>query len=142
MSNRRENVPTQDEAVLAERYLDGTIDALDLLLCEDSCRSDVLAEHQEQLTTGPCSKTARASTIISRPADRAASSAEPGQETQTGANHTCGIRAGIPRRNADQLTYDEFVLHYMEPNLPVMIEVGFIQAYPFLCHASRGAFTS
>lgn len=29
----------------------------------------------------------------------------------------------IPRRHAEQLSYDEFVLEYMAPNLPVMIEV-------------------
>ncbi|KAK9901594.1 hypothetical protein WJX75_003934 [Coccomyxa subellipsoidea] len=28
----------------------------------------------------------------------------------------------IPRRHAEQLSYDEFVLEYMAPNLPVMIE--------------------
>ncbi|CAL5220025.1 g1971 [Coccomyxa viridis] len=112
----------KDEAVLAERYLDGTIDVLDLLLCEDSCRTNWSPVDHGNKTTGPCSSISGASTLLSRPADRTASSVEPDQEIQTGVNHTGGMRAGIPRRSADQLTYDDFVLQYMAPNLPVMIQ--------------------
>ena len=124
LSIRREHLLMQDEAVLAERYLDGTIDVLDLLLCEDSCRTNWSPVDHGNKTTGPCSSISGASTLLSRPADRTASSVEPDQEIQTGVNHTGGMRAGIPRRSADQLTYDDFVLQYMAPNLPVMIQVG------------------
>ena len=30
---------------------------------------------------------------------------------------------GVPRRHASELSYDDFVLQYMGPNLPVMIQV-------------------
>ena len=130
----------QDEAVLAERYLDGAIDALDLLLCEDSCRADAPPEHQGKRISGPCSSMSGASTLLSRSADGTASSAKPDREAQTGLTKACGMQAGIPRHHADQLAYDDFVLQYMAPNLPVMIEVGYTWDYPFLCHASRRAF--
>ena len=38
----------QDEAGLAERYLDGTIDALDLLLCSDASSNTKLPQHEPQ----------------------------------------------------------------------------------------------
>ena len=109
----------QDEALLAERYLDGTIDALDLLLCADSCSADAPSVYPKHRQTCPDAKTSKAGALPSR----AASTKQPDQDTQTGAEQACSMPAGIPRRNAGRLTYDDFVLQYMAPNLPVLIQV-------------------
>ncbi len=129
----------QDEAVLAERYLDGTIDALDLLLCANSCTPAEPPEHtQRQESEGVPKMASEASTSPSGAVLRAASSSAPQQDAQNCESCACGMPAGIPRRNAGQLTYDEFVLHYMAPNRPVMIQVGSDLSGPLPpCHAIR-----
>ena len=113
----------QDEAVLAERYLDGTIDALDLLLCASACTA-VTPERAQREESGSSTKDAsEASTSPSSATPRVALSAAPDQDAPSDDSCHCSVPASMARHHAGQLTYDEFVLRYMAPNLPVMIQV-------------------
>lgn len=114
----------QDEAVLAERYLDGTIDALDLLLCAESQSPDVMPDHQRQEPSTSGKDRSQASKLPSKQVPRAAAAEVPDPDTMMSDSQACAMPAGIPRRHASQLTYDNFVLQHMAPNQPVMIQVG------------------
>jgi len=145
----RENCShAQDEAVLAERYLDGAIDALDLLLCADPHVAAMASEEQQQEPACPCSTVREPIPLIgsaedqlqepaescntgsepsvscSRAEHSIASAIEPEQVARTNRNCRCGTAGSVPRRHAGELTYDDFVLQYMAPNLPVMVQVG------------------
>ena len=140
--------------MLASRYLDGSMDALELLLCSEPCSQPAPVQHpkdvpQHQLqpssprtceTPGASSADAgdyvqaaleqreRRPVIVSAPhaeaeGDSGSESSDTGTVSRPGdpdVREPCGV----PRRHASELSYDDFVLQYMAPNLPVMIQVS------------------
>lgn len=150
---------------MAERYLDGAIDALDLLLCADPHVAAMASEEQRQEPACPCCTVkepippmdsaedqqqepaescntgSEPSVSCSRAEHSAASVKEPGWVARTDRNCRCGTAGGVLRRHAGELTYDDFVLQYMAPNLPVMVQVG-TQPRSLLCAALESRINS
>ncbi len=87
-----------DPAALAARLMDGSVDALEDFV---TAADDSLPEGTQQ-------------SAVSR-----GSSREP-----ISGSSICNC--DIPCRHANELSYDAFVLEYMAPNLPVMIEVRWV----------------
>ena len=94
------------------RLLDGSVDALEAFVSAASARPHDDAEQG----------------IAQTRLEQSAARAQCGDEEaaahsglQSSAGKTC--QSSIPRRHVDNLTYDAFVLEFMAPNLPVMIEV-------------------
>ena len=146
--------------MLAARYLDGSIDALELLLGSEPRSQSALGQHGHdapQLELQPTSlsthKGPGASTADAGDSDQAASEQRERRPESMSALHAevgykCGPEAldtgivsapskfdghepggGVPRRHASELSYDDFVLQYMGPNLPAMIQVSASSAH-------------
>ncbi|BDA42235.1 2-oxoglutarate and iron-dependent oxygenase JMJD4 [Coccomyxa sp. Obi] len=100
-----------DPASMAARLLDGSVDALEAFV------SAANASPHDEVEQGAAQKGLQspAASAHGRDEEPAAHS-----EPQSSAGRNC--QSGIPRRHVDNLTYDAFVLEFMAPNLPVMIE--------------------
>ncbi|CAL8468075.1 g7614 [Coccomyxa elongata] len=97
-----------DPASMAARLLDGSVDALEAFVCAAN------ASPHDKVEQGAAQKE------LQLPAASARCGNEEAASSQSSAERNC--QSGIPRRHVDNLTYDAFVLEYMAPNLPVMIE--------------------
>ena len=168
--------------MLAARYLDGSMDALELLLGSEPGSQSGLAQHGQhapqhelQLTSlsthnGPGASTAQARNDIQAASEQRQCRTESIPAAYAKAEDTSGPEAsdtgfvstpsepdvhepggGIPCRHASELSYDDFVLQYMGPNLPVMIQVspscwmamkGIIRAERARMHAGQAKILS
>ena len=149
--------------MLAARYLDGSIDALELLLssklcskasskpCSEPGSQSALVQHEQdapqhqpqpfgpETHKAPGIGSADAGDGVQAASERRtrtpeelsspqAEAEDPGLEaSDTGtvsrpSDPDGRVSGGVPRRHASALSYDEFVLQYMAPNLPVMIQ--------------------
>ena len=144
--------------MLAARYLDGSMDALELLLSTELGSQSALGQHGQDepqhklqptsLRThkAPGGSTADAGDSVQaaleqhklHPANVSGPHAEAEGNSGPEASDTGTISqpsnmhepGGVPRRHASELSYDDFVLQYMGPNLPVMIQVSASFAHP------------
>ncbi len=98
-----------DPASMAARLLDGSVDALEAFVCAAN------ASPYDEVEQRAAQKE------LQSPAASAPCGNEEAASSQSSAERNC--QSGIPRRHMDNLTYDAFVLEFMAPNLPVMIEV-------------------
>ena len=141
--------------MLAARYLDGSMDALELLLGSEPGTQSALGQHghhalQHELQSSslrthsaPGASTAEAGDSgqaasekregrpesVSAPCAEAEDNYGPeasdaGTISQHSEPDVHGPGGGVPQRHASELSYDDFVLQYMGPNLPVMIQVS------------------
>ena len=145
--------------MLAARYLDGSMDALELLLGNDPGSQSALVQHGQAtpqhelppISLGthevPRASTADAGNSVQAASEQRERRPESMSALHAGAGDNCGLKAsetgllsqpsycdvhepgGIPKRHASKLSYDDFVLQYMCPNLPVMIQVSASSAY-------------